>query len=90
VNLVDHVSDVEGPKKNNDEAKKALAAAPRFSPGPFVPPREREFLQMRGWSNEDIESGQASMSPRLRAEFNKWLTSTVQKSISSFITKSLG
>lgn len=87
-NLVDSDPDAEAAKKN-DEAKKALAAAPRFSPGPFVPPREREFLQMRGWSNEDIESGQASMSPRLRAEFNKWLTGTVQKSISSF-AKSLG
>lgn len=88
VNLVDSKPDAEVERKN-DEAKKALAAAPRFSPGPFVPPREREFLQMRGWSNEDIESGQASMSPRLRAEFNKWLTGTVQKSISSF-AKSLG
>lgn len=90
VNLVDSTPDSEEPKKINDEAKKALAAAPRFSPGPFVAPREREFLRMRGWSNEDIESGQASMSPRLRAEFNKWLTSSVQKSISSFINKSLG
>jgi len=89
VNLVDNKSDVEASKEVNSEAKKALAAAPRFSPGPFVAPREKEFLQQRGWSNEDIESGQASMSPRLRAEFNKWLTSTVQKSISSF-AKSLG
>lgn len=89
VNLVDRTPDVESPKKTNDEAKKALAAAPIFSPGPFVSPREKQFLQLRGWSNEDIESGQANMSPRLRAEFNKWLTSTVQKSINSF-AKSLG
>lgn len=82
VNLVDAEPDAtQQLKSKNAEALKALAAAPRFSPGPFVSPPEREFLRMRGWSDDDIESGQKLMSPRLRAEFNKWLTGTVRKSI---------
>ena len=81
-NLVDNKPDAKKVLKDkNEEAAKALAAAPRFSPGPFVPPREREFLKLKGWSDEDIESGEKMMSPRIRAEFNKWLTSTVMKSI---------
>jgi hypothetical protein len=66
------------------EAKKALAAAPRFSPGPFVSPPEKEYLKLIGYSDDEIESGGATMSPRVRAEFNKWLTSTIRKSITRF------
>jgi hypothetical protein len=66
------------------EAKKALAGAPRFSPGPFVSPPEREYLKTRGYSDGEIDAGSATMSPRVRAEFNKWLTSTVRKSIARF------
>lgn len=68
----------------NSDAKKALAAAPRFSPGPFVAPPEREYLKLRGYSDDEINSGAATMSPRVRAEFNKWLTSTIRKSIGRF------
>jgi bacterioferritin len=81
-NLVDDKPDAKtvlGEK--NAEAKKALAAAPRFSPGPFVSPPERDFLRTKGWSDEDIERGDRPMPSRLRAEFNRWLTSTVRKSI---------
>jgi bacterioferritin len=83
VNLVDDKPDA-GPattlKEKNEEAAKALAGAPRFSPGPLVSPPEKEFLKMHGWSEEDIQSGR-QMPSRLRAEFNKWLTAAVQKSM---------
>jgi bacterioferritin len=82
VNLVDDEPDAKKVlSQKNAEAKKALAAAPRFSPGPFIAPREKEFLRTKGWSDEDLESGEKLMTPRLRAEFNRWLTSTVRKSI---------
>ena len=65
-----------------DEALKALAGAPRFTSGPLIPPVELKFLQTRGYNKDDILSGKIHITPRLRAEFNKFLTSTVQKSIS--------
>lgn len=70
-------------KQDNDEAKKALAGAPRFSPGPFVSPPEKEYLKLHGYTDDEIETGGATMSPRVRAEFNRWLTSTVRKSITN-------
>lgn len=71
-------------KRATSEARKALAGAPRFSPGPFVSPPEREYLKLRGYSDDEIDSGSATMTPRVRAEFNKWLTSVVRKSIARF------
>jgi len=85
-NLVDDKSDAKTVlEEKNAEAKKALAAAPRFSPGPFIAPPERDFLRTKGWSDEDIERGDRPMPPRLRAEFNRWLTSTVRKSIERLV-----
>jgi hypothetical protein len=49
-----------------------------------VSPPEREYLKTRGYSDDEIDAGSATMSPRVRAEFNKWLTSTVRKSIARF------
>jgi len=90
INLVDQEPDADKAVQKimqgaNEEAKKAFVAAPRFSPGPFVAPREKQFLQMHGYSDEDIDRG-FIMPPRLRAAFNKWLTATVQKSIGELLS----
>lgn len=76
-------SDLDRPpaKLLGDEAKKALAGAPRFSSGPLVPPMEAQWLQMQGYSPEDIQSGRVKVTSRQRAAFNKFMTATVQKSI---------
>lgn len=66
----------------NDPAMKALSGAPIFSPGPFVPPPEREWMIRHGYNENEVDSGKVRMSSRQRAEFNRWLNSTVQKSIS--------
>lgn len=71
------------PKKFlGDDAQKALAGAPRFARGPLVPPMEAQWLQMQGYPMDDILSGRVTISPRQRAAFNKFMTATVQKSIS--------
>jgi hypothetical protein len=85
-------SDLDKPPENlvkpitpdfNDPAMKALAGAPRFSPGPFIPPPYKSWLMEQGYTSEEIDSGQFEFPSRRRAEFNKYLTSTVQKSITS-------
>jgi hypothetical protein len=68
-----------------EEAIKALAGAPRFSPGPFVPPREAEFLLQYGYSPEEISSGDFRISPWMRAEFNRQQTSVIRKSINGLL-----
>jgi hypothetical protein len=74
-------------KSLNDMAIKSLAGAPRFSPGPIMPPKERKFLIEQGYDPEEVDSGAISMTPRLRAQYNKDLLSTVQKSITKLANK---
>jgi bacterioferritin len=69
----------------NDPAIKALSGAPIFRPGPFVPPPEREWMIQHGYNEEDVDNGRVKMSSRQRAEFNRWLTSTVQKSLTGLM-----
>lgn len=71
-------------KSINTVALNALSNAPTFSPGPVIPPREREFLVREGFSAEEVETGRVRMSPRLRKSYNQWLQSTVRKSIGQF------
>jgi hypothetical protein len=73
-------------KSYNDMAIKALAGAPRFSSGPFVPPRERSFLVEQGFDPVEVDSGAISMTPRMRAEYNKYLLNAVEKSLSGLTT----
>lgn len=70
-------------KSATDEAVKALAGAARFSPGPVMPPREVEFMLHNGYTQEEIDNG-ATLTPRLRAEFNRFVANSVHKSINSF------
>jgi hypothetical protein len=65
-----------------DEAIKALAGVSHVFPGPFTPPRERDFMLQNGYTPEEIECG-ATMTPRLRAEFNRFVANSVRKSLSS-------
>jgi len=64
------------------EASKAFSAAPRFAEGPVIPPREREFLLRFGYTPDEIEAGEVTVTPRMRSEFNRYITGVVQKSIS--------
>jgi rubrerythrin len=68
--------------KSTDEAIKALAGAARFSSGPVMPPREVEFMLSNGYTPEEIDNG-AAMTPRLRAEFNRFVANSVHKSMNS-------
>jgi hypothetical protein len=68
-------------KEKNDEAIKAFAAAPIFRTGPVVPPREMSFLIENGYSREDVMAGRYAFTPRLRAEYNRRVTSAVKKSL---------
>lgn len=68
-------------KEKNDAAIKAFAAAPIFRTGPVVPPREMSFLVENGYSREDVMSGRYAFTPRLRAEYNRRMSKSVQKSI---------
>jgi len=68
-----------------EEAIKALAGAPRFSPGPFVPPREAKFLLEFGYSPEEIKQGDYRVAPWMRAEFNRQQTSVINKSIDGLL-----
>lgn len=68
-----------------EEAIKALAGAPRFSPGPFTPPREAKFLLEFGYSPEEIKSGDYRVAPWMRAEFNRQQTSVINKSIDGLL-----
>jgi bacterioferritin len=70
-------------KSHNDEAIKALAGVARFSSGPVMPPREAEFMLQNGYTPEEIDNG-AVMTPRLRAEFNRFIANSVHKSIRKF------
>lgn len=72
-------------KDKNEETKKSLAGAPRFSPGPFVPPREADFLLQYGYSPEEIKSGDYKISPWMRAEFNRQQMGVVHKSLSDLV-----
>lgn len=74
-------------KSFTEDAMKSLAAAPRFSSGPVVPPRERTFLLEQGFSPEDVDAGVVNMTPRMRALFNRNLLSAVQKSITRLSDK---
>lgn len=71
----------------NNLAFKSLAAAPRFSLGPVMPPKERSFLIEQGFEPDDVDSGTVSMTPRMRAQFNRDLLSAVQKSINRLAQK---
>lgn len=73
----------ERSKSPNEEAMKALAGAARFSSGPVMPPRERDFMLQNGYTEEEIREG-AQMTPRLRAEFNRFVANSVHKSLSVF------
>lgn len=70
-------------QESTDEAIKALAGAAKFSPGPFIAPRERDFMMENGYTAEEIEAG-AQLTPRLRAEFNQHASRQVAKSLSAF------
>jgi bacterioferritin (cytochrome b1) len=66
---------------STDEAIKALAGAARFA-APIMPPREREFMLQNGYTEDEISNG-ATLTPRLRAEFNRYMAGSVRKSLSS-------
>jgi hypothetical protein len=70
-------------KDQNEETKKAMAGAPRFSPGPFTAPREAEFLLQYGYTPEEVQSGDFRIAPWMRAEFNRQQMGVVYKSLSS-------
>jgi len=66
-----------------EEAKKALAGAPRFTQGPVVPPRAVDFLLQFGFTPEEIFAGEANMTTIMRARYNRQLQSSIRKSIMS-------
>lgn len=68
---------------HTDEAMKALAGAAQFSSGPFMAPREREFMAQEGYTQEEIDAG-AQLTPRLRAQFNQEAAKQVAKSLLAF------
>jgi bacterioferritin len=70
-------------QQSTDEAIKALSGAARFSPGPFIPPQEKEFMLQQGYTTEEIDAG-AQLTPRLRAEFNTHAAQQVSKSLNAF------
>jgi len=83
----DPVNLLEKPSKHvtkgfNAAAVKALSGAPLFVKGPLVPPAEKRFLVTQGYSEEEIDSGRIKLTPMLRAEYNRWLTGSVRKSMS--------
>jgi bacterioferritin len=82
---------VEKPKSptqpQTQEAMKALAGAPRFADGPVLPPRAVSFLLEHGFTPEEINAGEANMTPRMRGLYNRNLLSNVRKSISSLTGK---
>ncbi len=65
------------------EAKKALAGAPQFMEGPVMAPRAVSFLLEQGFSPEEIQAGRANMTANMRGLYNRNLTSSVRKSIST-------
>jgi bacterioferritin len=71
------------PKKDEktQTAIKALAGAPRFSRGPVIPPTARDFLLQFGFTDEEIQSGSAEMTPRMRSLYNRDLLTKVRKSL---------
>lgn len=71
------------PSPQTQEAQKALAGAPRFAQGPVMPPRAVDFLLEHGFTPDEILSGEANMTPRMRGLYNRNLLSKVRKSISS-------
>jgi hypothetical protein len=70
-------------KGKHEEALKSLAGAPQFSPGPFVPHREQEFLLQYGYTPEEIAEGNFKIAPWIRAEFNRQQMKSIKKSIDS-------
>jgi bacterioferritin len=70
--------------KQTQAATKALAGAPRFARGPVIPPTARDFLLQFGFTDEEIQSGSAEMTPRMRSLYNKDLLSKVRKSLTRF------
>lgn len=71
------------PSPQTQEAQKALAGVPRFANGPVMAPRAVDFLLEHGFAPEEIMSGEANMTPRMRGLYNRNLLSQVRKSISS-------
>jgi bacterioferritin len=69
-----------GKSHPTDDAIKALAGAARFARGPTMPPREREFMMTQGYTKDEIDGG-ATLTPRLRAEFNRFVANSVHKSL---------
>lgn len=70
-----------------EEACKALAGAPTFDPGPVMPPREIDYLLQHGFTMQEIVNGNAYMTPSMRAQFNRDLATSVNKSITMLQTK---
>jgi bacterioferritin len=70
------------PTPQTQEAQKALAGAPRFANGPVMAPRAVDFLMEHGFTPDEIEAGEANMTPRMRGLYNRNLLSQVRKSIS--------
>jgi len=83
VNLLNTKNKKSVSKSFTSIALKALAGAPIFATGPLVPPAEKRFLVEQGYSPDEIDSGVVQLTPRLRGEYNRWLTRTVKKSLSS-------
>jgi hypothetical protein len=71
------------------KAMKALAGAPRFAQGPVMPPRAVDFLLEHGFTPDEIMMGEANMTPRMRALYNRNLQSNVYKSITALKGKVL-
>jgi hypothetical protein len=79
---VDPNNEYKGVKKSNIEALKSLEAIPKFYFSSSVSPREREFLIKSGYSLDEVESGRVVITQRMRKDFNRYLTDSIQKSIS--------
>jgi len=75
------------PSPQIEEAQKALAGAPRFAEAPVVPPRAVDFLLEHGFTPAEIDAGEANMTSRMRALYNRNLLSSVRKSISALKTR---
>lgn len=63
------------------QARQQLTALPSIEIGPQFSPKEREFLMVKGFTEEDFLRGRVRVTPRLRAEYNQYVSDTVFKSL---------
>lgn len=67
--------------KKVKKSLKTLASVPQFFNQFTLSPKEQEFLLSKGYDSEQVRLGKIYMTPRMRSDFNMYISTQLQKSL---------